>query len=118
MCIGTPLQVQSVPSWGVALCKPANADEVSQRVETSLLEHPPRPDDWVLVHANIAIRALEAGEARQIGDALLAVTRAAAGEPFEYLLADLIDREPQLPEHLRPGAQAMQTNPQVVTDDE
>jgi hydrogenase expression/formation protein HypC len=118
MCIGTPLQVQSVPSWGIALCKPTNADEAPQRVETSLLEHPPRPGDWMLVHANIAIRMLETGEAQQIGDALLAVSRAAAGEPFEYLLADLIDREPQLPEHLRATAQAMQNDPQAVTNDE
>ena len=80
MCLGVPLQVQSVPTWGVALCGPAESEDGVRRVETSLLEQPPAPGDWLLVHVNIAIRRLEAPEARQIGDALLAVTRAAAGE--------------------------------------
>jgi hydrogenase expression/formation protein HypC len=53
------------------------------------------------VHVNVAIRALDALEARQIADALLAVTAAASGQPFEHLLADLIEREPELPAHLR-----------------
>jgi hydrogenase expression/formation protein HypC len=44
---------------------------------------------------------LDALEARQIADALLAVTAAASGQPFEHLLADLIEREPELPAHLR-----------------
>jgi hydrogenase expression/formation protein HypC len=110
MCLGVPLQVQSVPTWGVALCGPAESEDGVRRVETSLLEQPPAPGDWLLVHVNIAIRRLEAPEARQIGDALLAVTRAAAGESFEHLLADLIDREPQLPPHLRPAAQALPIN--------
>jgi len=117
MCIGIPVQVQSTPSWGIALCKSAQADAISQRVETSLLERPPRPGDWLLAHANIAIRPLESDEAQRIGDALLAVTRAAAGESFEYLLADLIDREPQLPAHLRPAAGQTPNKQKPVTND-
>lgn len=106
MCLGVPMQVQSVPSWGIALCC-ANADgSEPQRIETSLLLQAPRVGDWLLVHVNIALRALEAVEARQISDAVLAVSRAAAGESFEHLLADLIDREPQLPPHLQAQAAA------------
>lgn len=51
----------------------------------------------VLVHLGSAIRILDEEEARQIADALAAVAAAAAGQPFDHLLADLIDREPQLP---------------------
>lgn len=118
MCLGVPLQVQSVPSWGVALCGPAENGGDQRWVETSLLEQAPRPGDWLLVHVNIAIRAIEALEAGQISNALLAVTRAATGDPFEYLLADLIDREPQLPAHLRPAVQAAPDNDQTVLRDE
>ncbi len=103
MCLGVPMQVDCVLASGAARC--VAADGAGPRtVETSLLERPPAAGDWLLVHVDIAIRALEALEARQIADALLAVSAAAAGEPFEHLLADLIDREPQLPEHLRPAA--------------
>lgn len=116
MCLGIPLQVQSVPSWGIALCGAAGDD--GRPVETSLLEQPPQPGDWLLVHVNVAIRALDTGEAGQISDALLAVTRAATGDSFEYLLADLIDREPQLPAHLRPAAQVAPDNGQTVLRDE
>lgn len=70
-------------------------------VDTSLLDDPLQFGDWLLVHVNVAIRPLDALEARQIGDALQAVTAAASGQPFEHLIADLIDREPQLPDHLR-----------------
>jgi len=116
MCLGIPLQVQSVPSWGIALCGAAGDD--GRPVETSLLEQPPQPGDWLLVHVNVAIRALDTGEAGQISDALLAVTRAAAGESFEHLLADLIDREPQLPAHLRQGFENMENQNLMVPDDE
>jgi hydrogenase expression/formation protein HypC len=109
MCLGIPLQVLAVPSWGMALCDSGDGAGKTRRVETSLLAQPPAPGDWLLVHVNIAIRAVDALEAQQISDALLAVTRAAAGESFEHLLADLIDREPQLPAHLRPAAQAQPT---------
>ena len=101
MCLGIPLQVQSLMPSGAALCAAAGADLVVQTVETSLLDHPPRPGDWLLVHVDVAVRALAPAEARQIGDALQAVAAAAAGEPFEHLLADLVDREPELPPHLR-----------------
>jgi hydrogenase expression/formation protein HypC len=118
MCLGIPLQVQSVPSWGIALCGTADDGDVGRPVETSLLEQPPQAGDWLLVHVNVAIRALDTGEAGQISDALLAVTRAAAGETFEHLLADLIDREPQLPAHLRQELENMENEDLAVPDGE
>ena len=113
MCLGVPMQVQSVPSWGIAVCHTGAEGAQPQRIETSLLLQVPDIGDWLLVHVNIAIRALDSNEARQISDALLAVDRAATGESFEYLLADLIDREPQLPPHLQAQAEA-----EAVTDNE
>ena len=101
MCLGVPMQVQSLLPSGAALCNPAGGDRTGLTVEASLLDVPPSPGDWLLVHIDVAIRALDTVEAQQIGDALRAVAAAAAGEPFEHLLADLIDREPQLPPHLR-----------------
>lgn len=97
MCLGVPLQVRSV-DVGVALCRDAVGE---RRISTLLLDAPPAPGDWVLVHIDAAIRAIDAEEARLVRDALLAVSAAAEGAPFEHLLADLIDREPELPPHLR-----------------
>jgi hydrogenase expression/formation protein HypC len=98
MCLGVPMQVVATGN-GWADCR--NGDEIN-RIDTLLLD-PVTAGDWVLVHVASAIRTLEADEAQAIRDALLAVQYAASGQPFEHLLADLIDREPQLPPHLRPG---------------
>jgi hydrogenase expression/formation protein HypC len=100
MCLGVPLQLRSFRAPGLALCAPADRPGEQRLVETALLGQPPQPGDWLLVHVNVAIRALTPEEAGQISDALLAVTAAANGQPFEHLLADLINREPQLPPHL------------------
>lgn len=98
MCLGVPMQVVSA-GIGWADCR--NGDAI-RRIDTLLLGDVVA-GEWVLVHVASAVRRLEAPEARAIRDALLAVQRAAAGEPFEHLIADLVDREPQLPPHLRPG---------------
>jgi hydrogenase expression/formation protein HypC len=55
----------------------------------------------VLVHIDTAVRVLDEEEAEQIGRALDGLAAALRGEEFESAFADLIDREPQLPEHLR-----------------
>jgi hydrogenase expression/formation protein HypC len=98
MCLGVPMQVVAAGD-GWAECRNG---EALRRVDTLLLD-PVAPGDWVLVHVASAVRAIDAAEAASIRGALLAVERAASGQPFEHLLADLIDREPQLPPHLRPG---------------
>ena len=105
MCLGVPLQVDHIDEAGAALCRDG---ETLRRVEASLLDAKPVAGDWLLVHVDIAIRTLDAAEARQIADALSAVTAAAAGQPFEHLIADLVDREPELPPHLRPAEPAAQ----------
>jgi hydrogenase expression/formation protein HypC len=80
-----------------ALCQ---RGEATRRVSTMLIGAQ-QPGTQVLVHIDTAIRVLEADEARLIEDALVGLDAAIRGEDFESLFADLIDREPQLPEHLR-----------------
>jgi hydrogenase expression/formation protein HypC len=55
----------------------------------------------VLVHVDMAVRVLDDAEVGPLRDALRAVVAAAQGEDFEHLLGDLVDREPELPPHLR-----------------
>jgi hydrogenase expression/formation protein HypC len=104
VCVGTPLRIRALSRGDLALCVDRRGEPYALPVQTALLDHPPAAGDWLLVHIDTAIRALDAGEAQQIGDALEALDRAARGEDFEHLIADLVDREPQLPPHLRPAA--------------
>jgi hydrogenase expression/formation protein HypC len=98
MCIGHPMRVLSgegLKAW----CE--GADGV---LEVDLaLTGPLAAGTQVLVHVTTALRVLEANEAKLIADALEALARAEAGQPFEHLFPDLIGREPQLPAHLRPS---------------
>lgn len=55
----------------------------------------------VLVHLGSAVRLLGDLEAAQIDDALDAVQEALEGKNVDHRFADLIDREPQLPDFLR-----------------
>jgi hydrogenase expression/formation protein HypC len=57
---------------------------------------------WVLVFLQTAREVLSEQAAQQINDALLAMQLAMQGETqLDHLFADLIDREPQLPEFLK-----------------
>ena len=101
MCVGTPLQVREFVQGDLARCADHAGNPYARPVQTALLESPPAVGDWLLVHIDTAIQPLAADEARQMAQALEAVSRAARGEDFEHLIADLIDREPELPPHLR-----------------
>ena len=98
MCLGVPVTVVERSERGV-LCR--DADGGVRRVDVQLLDAPPEVGDALLVHVDVALRPLDAAEARAIADALAAVEAAAAGRPYEHLIADLVDREPELPAHLR-----------------
>lgn len=98
MCIGIPMQVIET-EFGMARC---SHDGVIERINMLLIGDV-APGSFVLVHAGHALRTLDPDEAQLITDALRAVHSAAAGAPFEHLIADLIDREPELPMHLRAG---------------
>lgn len=95
MCLGIPMTV--VDGDGVqALC--ARGEE--RRAISMLLVGAQPAGTKVLVHLDSAIRVLDQDEARLIDDALAGLAAAVEGRNFEHLFADLIDREPQLPDHL------------------
>ncbi|MEW8312437.1 MAG: HypC/HybG/HupF family hydrogenase formation chaperone, partial [Candidatus Thiodiazotropha taylori] len=58
---------------------------------------------WLLVFLNSAREVLSEQRAEQISQALQALDLALSGESeVDHLFADLVDRTPELPEHLRP----------------
>ena len=60
-------------------------------------------DDWLLVFLGAAREVLEPATALTMRDAVQAVSRIMSGDTtVEDLFGDLVDREPQLPPHLKP----------------
>lgn len=96
MCIGLPMTIIETDGAS-ALC--ARRGE-RRRISVLLLDNPPVGAS-VLVFLDTATRVLDSEEARRIDDALDGLAAALNGESFEAMFADLIDREPQLPEFLR-----------------
>lgn len=96
MCLGIPMVVVEGDEF-TALCV---RGEEHRRVSTMLVGALP-VGTRVLVHIDTAVRVLDAAEAVLIEDALQGLAAAMAGERFDHLFADLVDREPQLPDFLR-----------------
>lgn len=96
MCIGIPMRVISCNPFE-ALCE---RHGVTQGISMMLIGEQV-PGTWVLTHLGSAIRVLDDEEARMIDDALSGLAEAVEGRDFDALFADLIDREPELPPHLR-----------------
>lgn len=96
MCLGIPMTIiEGGEFW--ALCE--RGDE---RRQVSLLLIGPQPiGTKILVHIDSAIRTMDADEAAQLDRALDGLAAALRGEDFEQAFADLIERGPELPEHLR-----------------
>ncbi|MFY9656470.1 MAG: HypC/HybG/HupF family hydrogenase formation chaperone [Methylocystis sp.] len=96
MCIGFPMTVME-DLGSEALCERHGARE-----RVSMLLIGPQPAGTkILAHLGAAVRVLDDLEARQIDDALDALEAALRGENVDHLFADLVDREPELPEFLR-----------------
>lgn len=96
MCVGFPMTVVEGDAFE-ALCERRGERHA---VSMALVGAQPAGTQ-VLVHVGTAVRVLNPLEAAQIDDALDAVEKALAGENVDHLFADLVDREPQLPEFLR-----------------
>ena len=98
MCLGVPMIL-------------VEGDDVTALVErrgeqrrvSMLLVGPQAVGTTLLVHIDTAVRVLDAEEARLIDDALDGLAAAMDGRDFDHLFADLVDREPQLPDFLREG---------------
>jgi hydrogenase expression/formation protein HypC len=96
MCIGFPMTVLKCED-GMALCeRRGDRQQVSM-----LLIGAQAPNAKVLVYLGSAVRLLGDVEAAQIDDALDALLEALEGKNVDHRFADLVDREPQLPEFLR-----------------
>lgn len=98
MCIGTPMRIIRSDT-GKALC----ADGADRSwIDMSLIGDQPE-GTWVLVFLDVAREVLQPERAEQIKKALGAVAAVMKGESadFDDLFADLVEREPQLPEHLQ-----------------
>ncbi|PZA11251.1 hydrogenase [Rhodopseudomonas palustris] len=96
MCVGVPMTVIRADG-ATALCE----RRAEQRLVSTALIGEVVIGDRLLVFIDSAIRKLDPDEAQQIDDALDGLAAAIEGRPFEHLFADLIDREPELPPHLR-----------------
>ncbi len=96
MCLGVPMTIVESGEFS-ALCQ--RGDE--QRRVSLLLIGPQQVGTRILVHIDSAIRPLDDEEAAQLDLALDGLAAALRGENFDSAFADLIEREPQLPEHLR-----------------
>ena len=97
MCVGIPMQVVETAALN-AWCE-GRGDRL--RVDIRLVD-PPAIGDWLLVFHGVARETLSEQRARDISSALDALDAALAGETdFDRHFADLVNREPELPEHLR-----------------
>ena len=97
MCFGLPMRIEQVDGLN-AVCSGSGRRETVNLALVGALA----PGDHVLVYLGSAVRQLGAEEARAISDAIEAVQAASEGRQFEHLIQDLVDREPELPPHLRP----------------
>jgi hydrogenase expression/formation protein HypC len=95
MCLGIPMRVTACDGF-TATCERRGEIRAVSCLLTGALD----PGALVLVHIDTAVRLLGEEEARLIDDALDGLAAAMDGRPFEHLFADLIDREPVLPEGL------------------
>ena len=97
MCIGAPMKIVSCAD-GTALA--VGRGEQAQ-LNVLMVGNPP-PGSWVLAFRGIALRVMSDDDAAQTNaalDALAAVL--AGGDDIDVHFQDLIDRQPQLPAHLR-----------------
>jgi hydrogenase expression/formation protein HypC len=99
MCVGIPMRVVEAHEQ-VAVCEGRGRRE---RLDVQLVGAQP-VGGWVLAFQGVAVRALSAAEAAETNaalDALEAVLAGAGAADTDAHFADLIGREPQLPDHLK-----------------
>jgi hydrogenase expression/formation protein HypC len=103
MCLALPMQVVSATGHQ-AVCRGRNGLE---RVDT-LITGPLAPGQWVLCFLGAAREIVDAERARLVGAALDALEAIGTGRGdltalMDSHFADLVGREPQLPDFLRPN---------------
>ena len=97
MCVAIPRRI--IESHGFTAM--AEGRDGIHRIDMSLVGEQP-VGSWVLCFLDAAREVVSAERAKQVADALEALERVASGgTSFDDLFADLINREPELPPHLR-----------------
>ena len=102
MCLGIPMQVITAEGHS-AVCRGRNGLE---RIDT-LMPGPLEAGQWVLTSLGAAREVIDATRAAQVESALDALSAVLSGAGdvsalIDHHFADLVNREPQLPEFLRP----------------
>lgn len=99
MCLGIPMRVVESGPFN------ATCEGMGRRAEIDMRLVGPQPEGaWVLTFLDAAREVIDADEAAKIADALSALQFAMQGDaPPEHLFADLVDREPELPDFLKPA---------------
>ncbi len=97
MCLGIPMQIVDF-NGDYAVCE-RNGEQ--HLIDTQLVGKP-EIGTWLLVFLDTAREIITPEYAAQIQDALQALRLTLHGETdIDHLFADLVNREPQLPEFLR-----------------
>lgn len=100
MCLGLPLRVETLEDEGAAaLC--VSRDGSHREVLDLRLVGPQEPGTWVLGFLGAARSVMTEAEAHQTADALEAIAAVQRGEGVDHLFADLVGREPELPDFLK-----------------
>lgn len=101
MCIGIPLQVTRAEGEQAAWCDGRGGPQL---VDMRLVG-PQSPGTWILAFAGAAREVMTPEAAARTDAAIGALAAVLAGDAagVDHAFADLVGREPQLPEHLRPA---------------
>lgn len=101
MCLGVPMRVVETDGPGRALC----VHDGQLVVIDTLLVGEVVPGEWLMTFLGAAREKMDEASAKRSLDALGALEAIMSGREadIEAAFADLIGREPQLPEHLRTG---------------
>ncbi len=99
MCLGVPYCVIETRGW-MARCSGPEGEE--QQIDLALGGEQP-PGTWLLTYLGAAREVISPERAQAITNALAALDAAFVGDHdrIDALFADLVDREPSLPDHLK-----------------
>ena len=99
MCLGIPMQVMEAAGDGAAWCV---GREGRSLIDMALVGPQP-PGTWLLTFVGAAREVMDPEAAARTDAALDALEAVLQGDAssIDHAFADLVSREPQLPEHLR-----------------
>lgn len=98
MCIGVPMQVVESRDL-IAICR--NDEEQRQEKVDMSLVGAQSEGTWVLVFMGAAREVIAPETLDQVLQARKAMAAALNGEPVDQFFADLVNREPELPDFLK-----------------